>query len=104
MTSSPIPGLDLDLSEYSEKSIVLRGEKTREMKEDLKVIGGKYNSKLKGGPGWIFPSRIRTKVEDYLKTGVIEIQSPSSLSLNQDELITLVKNLEMRVKTLEKSF
>ena len=44
----------LYLEEYSEKAIVVRGE-TKSCSEDLKTLGGKYNPKLRGGGGWIFP-------------------------------------------------
>ena len=40
---------------YSEKAIVVRGEGTRKIKDNLMKIGGKFNSQLRDGAGWIFP-------------------------------------------------
>jgi len=47
---------DYKVEYYSDKSIVVRGEDTKRFKEHLKALGGKYNSRLRGGPGWIFPN------------------------------------------------
>lgn len=58
---------DLIIEDYSEKSIVLRGEKTKEMKEILVVKGGKYNSNLRCGPGWIFPKTKEKIIKDFIK-------------------------------------
>ena len=44
---------DLTVEDYSEKSIVVRGD-TKEHKDALKQLGGKWNSRLRDGAGWIF--------------------------------------------------
>ena len=59
---------NLQIEPYSQLSIVVRGD-TRVYKEDLKKLGGKYNSRLKGGPGWIFPNRFKHTVESYIRKG-----------------------------------
>ena len=52
--------------EYSEKAFAVIGERTKEFKEVLKTIGGKFNRYLKidGEPtaGWIFSKR---RVKDF---------------------------------------
>ncbi len=48
---------DIQLIPYSDKSFVLRGELTKQYKEAIKGLGGSWNPKLKGGPGWIFSNR-----------------------------------------------
>lgn len=50
------------LISYTEKSIVVTGEKTKEIKDQLKEIGGKWNAHLKCGKGWIFASKHREKI------------------------------------------
>lgn len=59
---------NLQIEPYSQLSIVVRGD-TRIYKEDLKKLGGKYNSRLKGGPGWIFPNRFKHTIESYIHKG-----------------------------------
>lgn len=53
--------------EYSEKSIVIQGEKTKDIKELIKENGGKWNGNLKCGKGWIFSSKHREKVIKLLE-------------------------------------
>jgi len=59
---------DISLEEYTDRSIVVRGE-TRQYKEDLKKLGGKYNSRLKGEPGWIFPKSKQNDIVKFMKEG-----------------------------------
>lgn len=66
--------LDLNVQEYTEKSIVLTGEDTKAYKEELKKIGGRYNPYLKCGPGWIFSK----KKEDELKEKIKELEKDNS--------------------------
>ena len=60
---------DISIEKYSERCIVVRGE-TRKYKEDLKKLGGKYNGRLRSGPGWIFPISLRNDVESFIHNGV----------------------------------
>ena len=50
----------LTITDYSEKSFVVRG-KDGPYKSALEQLGGKYNSRLREGinSGWIFMSQIR---------------------------------------------
>ena len=71
----------IDMEPYSAKSFTLRGEATRAKKEQLKALGGKWNSRLKGGAGWIFPNTKLVQVKEFLEgpapsTGIFQ-------SLNQ---------------------
>lgn len=56
-------GSNLSLVEYSAKSVAVIGD-TKTHKDTLKELGGKWNSRLKCGPGWIYP---KTKVEEIVK-------------------------------------
>ena len=53
------------LEEYSDKALVVRGD-TKPYKETLKEMGGKFNPKLKGGPGWIFSKKKETDIKEAL--------------------------------------
>jgi hypothetical protein len=59
---------NISVEEYSERSIVVRGD-TRPYKEDLKKLGGKYNSRLSGEPGWIFPKSKQNDIVKFIKGG-----------------------------------
>ena len=52
---------------YSEKSFVLLGEETKLHKDEIKVLGGKFNGNLKCGPGWIFSNKNIEKIKDFVK-------------------------------------
>ena len=66
---------DLKLQIYSEKSFVVRGDDTKNQKDKLKDLGGKWNSNLKDGGGWIFSNNNKNKVQEWLKSLKIEIDS-----------------------------
>lgn len=61
----------MNIEDYTEKSFVVFGE-TKNFKDTLKEFGGKYNSNLKVGPGWVFSKGNKDKVEQWM----------SSLSIN----------------------
>jgi len=50
------------ITDYSEKAILVSGG-TKRYKDELKTLGGKWNSTLKG---WIFPKTVKGKVEKWL--------------------------------------
>ncbi|MGG7664040.1 hypothetical protein [Dyadobacter sp. BHUBP1] len=50
---------------YSEWSIVVRGD-TKPIKDQLKALGGRFNFRLQGGAGWIFPKRQETQLRQLL--------------------------------------
>ena len=59
---------DIKVIKYTDKSIAVIGE-TANYKELLKKIGGRYNSRLKCGPGWIFS----TKKSDEIKQSFTQL-------------------------------
>jgi hypothetical protein len=86
----------IQIVKYTEKSVAAIGE-TKAFKDAIKEVGGKWNSKLKCGPGWILSAK---KLED-LKTALSSTPTDPSPTLVRkvvrrkkvkiDEL-TLVKN------------
>lgn len=54
------------LSKYSEKSFVVTGN-TKDYKEELKEMGGRYNAKLSCGSGWIFSFNRKEQVESWVQ-------------------------------------
>ena len=61
----------MEVQDYTEKSIVVIGEKTKDNKEGLIKLGGKFNEKLKVGPGWIFPKTEKDRVLKFVNEGVV---------------------------------
>lgn len=59
---------DLKIEEYTARSVVVQGD-TRKYKEDLKKLGGKYNGRLKNGPGWIFSKSSEDDLRTFIKEG-----------------------------------
>lgn len=58
--------MDLQIKVYNDKSFVVCGNDTRQVKEDLKNMGGKWNSNLTTGAGWIFSNKQKETVEKWL--------------------------------------
>lgn len=57
----------ITMENYSERSFVVRGE-TTPYKESMSMLGGKWNSRLRDGPGWIFSMSKKESVEKWLNT------------------------------------
>lgn len=53
---------DIEIIDYSEKAIVLIGEGTKRIKNELKAIGGRFNFRLSVGAGWVLPKSKREQV------------------------------------------
>lgn len=53
---------NFEIIDYSEKAIAVVGD-TREIKESLKVLGGRFNPRLTCGAGWVFSKSKREAVE-----------------------------------------
>lgn len=51
--------------DYSDKSFAVYGD-TKPYKDELRQLGGKFNSNLKGGPGWIFPNKLIDDVAEFV--------------------------------------
>ena len=106
----------MQLVEYSEKSCAVFGN-TREYKEDMKALGGKFNMKLvrrstvhhdngkdvvgeseKTEPGWIFPKTSMQNIQSYLRTGTVSNpvhKQKSTIYQKSDELEELRKRIEV---------
>lgn len=59
-------GGDISIESYTDKSVVVRGQGTKLFRDKLKELGGRWNPKLTGGPGWIFSSKKREDLQALL--------------------------------------
>lgn len=57
--------------DYSEKAIAVIGD-TRDIKDKLKELGGRFNPRLSCGAGWIFSKKAQADVEKLLQGGQVE--------------------------------
>lgn len=57
--------LKIELKAYSDKSFAVIGE-TKDIKDKLKELGGRYNPNLSCGKGWIFSNKRKEEVETAL--------------------------------------
>lgn len=62
----PISFRGIVLADYSDRAFVIRG-KTKDHKDKLKELNGRFNPYLEGGPGWVFPKKWYEKVVTTLK-------------------------------------
>lgn len=57
--------LNVQIIDYSEKAIAVIGD-TKEIKEELKAAGGRFNQRLSCGAGWIFSKKAMEKVQQII--------------------------------------
>lgn len=89
---------DIYIEDYSKKAFVVRGE-TRKYNNDLKALGGKWNSNLHDGAGWIFSKTIQKKVEEWLTSG--KHLSPSENIMIHTSLERLERKIDIMSALLE---
>lgn len=63
--AEPVTVDGLQLVDYSEKAIAVIGN-TKPISEQLKKIGGRFNSRLSCGAGWIFSKRKESELRTLL--------------------------------------
>lgn len=105
---------DIRIVEYSDKSIAVYGN-TKEIKDQLKAIGGRFNPKLRDGAGWVFPkskeSDVRALIEEQSTTPVIsdtEVSTPaygtSNTLISADRYEELKKQMRDKLNNLNSGF
>jgi hypothetical protein len=98
--------VDLILEEYSSLSLVVYGN-TKDYKEDLKKLGGKYNPNLKKGAGWIFSKKFESEIRKWIEeVDIIEKETKKELLRKNhiesyDHLLEMIRELTIKVETLE---
>ena len=64
-----------EIIDYSEKAIALVGD-TKDIKDKLKELGGRFNPRLSCGAGWIFSKKKQAELEHLLQGGKVEKSEP----------------------------
>jgi hypothetical protein len=97
---------DLTCTEYSEKAIVVRGESTKKYKDELTQLGGKYNSALRGGAGWIFSKKSEVKVNHFISNkGHEKVKTKTESKTNDDGNFTdLLNDIKERFDSIDISY
>jgi hypothetical protein len=75
----------MEIKNYTDKSFVLCGEETKNHKDYIKELGGKWNPNLTTGPGWIFSINQKEKVHEWIKTKSPKDGEKSSPIINKKE-------------------
>lgn len=70
----------LEIIDYSEKAFAVIGD-TKPVKDQLKELGGRWNSHLKCGAGWIFSKRHLGAVENAFRITMSERVLPRELEM-----------------------
>lgn len=65
---APAAKKSIELVEYNENSFALIGEGTREHKDKIKELGGKFNAYLRCGKGFIFSNKRKKEVLNFLSS------------------------------------
>jgi len=68
---------------YTDKSFVVSGS-TKEFKDQLMTLGGRYNPNLKTGPGYIFSNKKEQEVKDFINNKSSSSTDKDILSIDQD--------------------
>ena len=84
----------MEILNYTEKSFVLFGEKSKEAKEQLKQLGGRFNPNLTHPEtkdklsAWVFSKKALEKVKEFLSSGVVPETAPKSSSRSKTSVIS----------------
>lgn len=90
-----IPYDDITIEDYTEKSFVIRGS-TEQYKKDIKTLGGKWNPRLRDGPGWIFPITKKDIVTKWRNTGESLIRPEDTELVTPRAVKKVVKKVEQK--------
>ncbi len=96
----------ITLEDYTEKSIVVRGN-TKPYKDVFNELGGKWNANLKDGTqGWIFGKYNRSKVQkaiDEINGGKVEAKIYKPYKKDDEPMVSMKTHMDLvsRVERLE---
>lgn len=88
--------IDILVTNYTDKSIKVEGESTKLYIALWKKLGGRYNSKLEGGPGWIFSAKKREDIErlvEDIRSGTAEDPKKVEAKALVDKISKLARDL-----------
>ena len=94
---------------YSDKSFVVSGS-SKDFKEQLIALGGRYNPHLKTGPGYIFSNKKEQEVTDFIEThnnsvsnDLSIIKPPKTITTNKSSNDILLVDYQLN-KPLKSSY
>ena len=80
--------------DYSEKALAVYGD-TKEIKEQLKQLGGRFNSRLRDGAGWIFSKSKADQLQALLAGAPMEpVRNHAFTARKVDALVPYQENLK----------
>ncbi len=84
----------IEIQPYTERSIVIRGDDTKLVKDKLKEMGGKFNKNLKDGCGWIFPASKKQDLEALFSLSKSEVMETENLLSKIEQVLRTMSGLE----------
>lgn len=75
----------IKITNYSEKSLVIRGPKEKMPIDQLKQLNARWNPHLHGGPGWIISKKKEEEIRNLFKDSKYESKEESSEEESEDE-------------------
>lgn len=102
--------MSIFIEDYTPKSFVVRGD-TRECKESLKSLGGKWNSSLTDKDSgdkfgaWLFWSDKRKELDSWIERGCPNVENSQCIPTSSKSSFTSegnIKSLEAKVDALTK--
>lgn len=91
--------MGFSILKYTDKSIVVRGDDTKDYKEQFKKYNGKWNTRLTGGPGWIFSKKYQHDLEKLQGKKSV---SSESIHESSHELPPNCKKYSAKIKNIPK--
>lgn len=92
---------NIQIVEYSNKAIAVVGN-TKGMKEQLKKAGGRFNSRLSCGAGWIFPKSKKTAVLSIVGgSGVVAKEAITEQAADKYKVLKFIAEKSEQMQVLE---
>ena len=82
----------LYIESYTDKSFVVRGTETKTHKDNLKLLGGKWNSSLTDKSNgekfgaWIYPITLKAKVQEFIKNPSTTVIEPQTFTFSKEQV------------------
>lgn len=94
---------DLRIIDYSEKAFAVVGD-TKTIKDDLKRLGGRFNSHLSCGAGWIFSKKSLDEVQKFINCGEVTANNVAPKAEKDEALWDEFKKRVLKAENNEQSW
>jgi hypothetical protein len=102
-----MPKTGITLVKYTERSFVVRGD-THPYKNDLKSLGGKWNSRLTDPEtseqfgAWVYPNTKTEDVQSWMSSPDRPVYETTHSTVSSDQVTTELKKLSVKLDNMSK--